>query len=87
MGKGSDSTPDSLLPKIIGNNLFMTLGITGSTLFNALPYPAILLDAEGNILGSNTSFQNKFPQDGNDKIHSFINQDPVCGYTSTQRRF
>jgi PAS domain S-box-containing protein len=74
MGKGIDSTPDSLLPKNPGNSIFMRLGITGSTLFNALPYPAILLDAEGNVLGSNTSFQNKFPQDGNDNIHSFINQ-------------
>ena len=46
MGKGIDSTPDSLLPKNPGNSIFMRLGITGSTLFNALPYPAILLDAE-----------------------------------------
>lgn len=72
-----DSTHPSSWPANYLENAFNNCGITGSALFNALPYPAVFFDVEGNSLEYNTSFQNKFQYDlihSIDSIHSFLTQ-------------
>ena len=73
----NDSTSSYTWMADFFNNALDTLGITASTLFNALPYPAVFFDAKGNVREYNTSFLAKFGRDlynNPQNIHSFLNQ-------------
>ena len=73
----NDSTSSYTWMADFFNNALDTLGITASTLFNALPYPAVFVDAKGNVREYNTSFLAKFGRDlynNPQNSHSFHNQ-------------
>jgi len=73
----NDSTPHSSWPASYLTNALDNLGITESAIFDALPYPAVAFDAEGNILEYNTSFRKKFEHDlasNHHNVHSFLSQ-------------
>ena len=73
----NDSTSYSAIYADHLQNTFKRCAITGSDLFNFLPYPAVFFDGQDNIFEYNTAFQNRFHPDltnNTASIHSFLNQ-------------